>query len=162
MKSNQYGGDSPRVGTFQRISSRKDSQFHTGPQEYTQSKHRITESDPRIIITPVNEEHDQLNSSVYTPRLSAYRSSPYSPKKVGLKRHVSVLLGPAVNKDDPLGALASSNKVEDPLKRKTVFSSRVRASRSGQGRLLSILAGQAVIGKHHDITKIFVAALVFI
>lgn len=161
MRSNQYGETSPRVGTFTRISSRKDSNFAT-TQDYLNAKLRHTESDPRIIITPVNEEYDQLNnSSVLTPRQSTFRSSPYSPKKVGLKRHVSVLLGRAINKDDPLGGgYEGSNKVEDPLKRKTVFSSRVRTSRSSQGRLLSILARQAVVGRNTDVSKVFLMALV--
>ena len=150
------------MGTFTRISSRKDSNFAT-QGDYFQAKLRHTESDPRIIITPVNEEHDQLNnSSVFTPRQSTFRSSPYSPKKVGLKRHVSVLLGRSINKDDPLGGYDGSNKVEDPLKRKTVFSSRVRTSRSSQGRLLSILARQAVVGKNTDVSKVFLMALVLL
>lgn len=56
---------------------------------------------------------------------------------------------------------SSKHQVEDPLTRKHTATFN-RQSRSESGRLLSIIAKQAVIGRNHEVSKVFHVALVYV
>ena len=130
-------------------------------KDYQRMESRYTEVEPRIIITPVMDERDRSSPRSYTSKAPTMaRSSPFSPRKVGLGQHVSMFLKRRVTGfGSSLFEQESQNHLDDPLGRKILYPSKFRSTRGDAKRLLSIIAKQAVIEKK-DEQKIFHTALV--
>lgn len=97
-----------------------------------------------------------------SPLKSTARASLFVPKMDTPTRRLSVFLKKTFQGDtESSHRLSSRQIVEDPLKRKSFVSPRYRSTRSGYGRLLAIIAGQAVSGKNAEISKVFYTALVW-
>jgi len=147
---------------YDRFIRRKDTHYSTLiNRDFFLTRFKKTESDPKIVITPVNEELQKLNVDTFSPRLSVARTSPYSPKKMGIKKQVSeFVFRRFVKTEVDSEKTMPINIVEDPLKRKAVFYAKIRPSRNTPGRLLHIMAKQAVSGRNTEVSKTFLAALV--
>lgn len=116
---------------------------------------KYVENDPKIIITPVADEFEMLNS----PGLSS-RTSPFTPKRDSVAKQLSFFLKKKLGTGTELSSLDSKNKIEDPLRRKSFLIPRSKPQRNEGGRLLNIMARQAVSNRNTDVSKIFSVALV--
>jgi len=151
----------PREDLYDRFYRRNTSNKTLVGREYIQAKHRASELDPKIVVTPVHEEFEAVHMDQFTRQISITRVSPYSPKEASLREHFSDFFARKFRKTYTVSGKAGTFKVlEDPLKRKSFFTSRVRSARGASGRLLGIMARQAINGRNPDISKIFQKALV--
>ena len=148
-----YTPKSPRRGISKNVITVRES---------TRSKHNVPEPKIVLVTIPVEEEGEMGKGPTPSPERSSRRSLSWTPKKKTLRKHISEIFkrGPSQKFESSFTA-TPRNFIEDPLKRKSRHtSSKYRSSRNESGRLLTIMAKQAINGKNLEVSKIFFTALV--
>lgn len=117
--------------------------------------------EPKIIITPAKEEKDAKN--VATPDIN-------QPENRSLNEITSPTLPPLSRKKSHLGGIFRKKTDVNQTKNTAALirhrqsltrSASIKIFKAETGRLLSIIANQALFGKNADISKIFHEALVY-
>jgi len=121
--------------------------------------------EPKIIITPAREDEDKSDKSDISEIKKSNEDIPEvrSIQEVGSNPEITD------EKKSPLQGIFRKKSIKNPM-RLTVEQIRHRQSLTRQttmkttkvesGRLLNIVAKQALFGKHNDTSKAFLAALV--
>ena len=130
-------------------------------KEYISRKSKINDADPKILVSHFHNEYDSVNMDNFSRQISITRVSPYSEKEASVGKQFSEFMKRKTQKNfTVIGKQRGTKLLEDPLKRKSPYTARVGATRNASGRLLGIMAKQALVGRNPEISKAFQVALV--